>query len=270
MRKIQILMFSLLEVVLNACAAQTSEKRIYRGDAVYAEKPLGANDHYSFRFVEKWRISHAWLTGPIDIRGCVGYGSNSFKRLGGYGALDIENMEPLIEIDGFVYAVYEHKGRFSAASPHNFVYGTNREGKFEGFHAFCSHLFTDTYDGVGLYIVKPDAAKGTDEWISGAQIVTVNGLQWLHRSDAIQDWSKSHERLAAPIETWVLKIPDTPYWLKLNLNSSSGATDRYGKGANAFPEKHQKIVDLFHQIVESVKLEPITPIDISPLIKEVR
>jgi hypothetical protein len=76
----------------------------------------------------------------------------------------------------------------------------------------------------------------------------------------IRDWSDSRERFAAPVEYWVLKIPDTQYWMMLRFSASSGS--KYGLGAGAHPEKHQRLLELFHKIVASVKLEPITPIDL--------
>ena len=46
------------------------------------------------------------------------------------------------------------------------IYGTNRDGKFEGFSAFCQHVFSkDSMDGLGLYIVKPDPAKGHGKFV---------------------------------------------------------------------------------------------------------
>ena len=232
------------------------------------EGPLAAEDHYSFRFVDKWRISHSWLSGPTDIWPCK-YPNNSFRRIGGYGDLEAEINSPFVEKEGVLYLASEHKGNWTLSNRREWIYGTNPAGKFEGYSAFCGHFFEDAFDGIVLNIVKPDPAKGTDDWVQGAKSVMVNGQVWLKKTEPIKDWTGS-QKLAGPTETWVLKIPDTKYWLRLRLSSNTGATSKFKRGANAFPEKHQRIVDLFHQIVESVKLEPITPIDITPLIKEVR
>ncbi len=250
--------------MLSACVTQ--EPGVYRGGVLVKPGPLDVQDQYSFRFLDKWRISHRWLSGPTEIWPCR-YPSNSFRRLGGYGQLEIERNPPFIEQSGILYSVSEHNGRWSLSRWPEWVYGTTPDGKFQGYTAFCGHVFRDTYDGIGLYIVKPDPAKGTDEWISGAQSVVINGLTWLRKTEPIKDWTGSVGRLASPVETWVLKIPDTPYWLKLHLSSNSGATSPYKKGALNLPEKHQRIVELFHQLVHSVTLEPITPVDITPLLQ---
>ena len=262
----RLLMTSLIAVTMTTGCA-TQEPGVYRGGKLVQESPLDMREHYSFRFLEKWRISHNWLSGPLELNGCRGYGRNSFRRLGGYGELENENMEPLVEKGGVVYAVYEHNG-FKISSPREWIYGTNREGKFEGFMPFCGHGFKDSLDSLSLLIVKPDPAKGTNEWIDGAMPVTINGLQWLHKQMPIRDWSDSRERFAAPIEYWVLKIPDTQYWMMLRFSASSGS--KYGLGAGAHPEKHQRLLELFHKIVASVKLEPITPIDLDRFLQVVR
>lgn len=241
---------------------------MYRGGVLMQEAPLDIQEHHSYRFTDKWRISHRWLSGPTELRGCSGYPSNSFRRLGGYGELGNEINPPFVENNGTLYIVSEHKGIWSLSNRREFIYGLNREGVFEGYLPFCSHGFKDSLDSIGLYIVQPDPAKGTDEWISGAKPVTINGLQWLHKEMPMQDWSESRERLSAPIEYWVLKIPDTPYWMMLRFSASSSS--KFGLGAGAHPDKHQRLLDLFHQIVQSVKLEPITAINIDSLIKEVR
>lgn len=259
-----------LAMMANACASP--EPGVYRGGVLLKGGPLAIENNYSFRFVGKWRISHSWLSGPVEIRPC-GYGSgNPFSNRPGFESLALELNAPIFEWQGELIDVgshYKTKELIFSPMTRERIYGTNREGKFEGYMGFCGHFFEDTLDGIALNIVKPDPAKGTDEWVQGAKSVMVNGQVWLKKAEPIKDWTGS-KKLAGPTETWVLKIPDTKYWLRLRLSSSTGATSEFKRGANAFPEKHQRIVDLFHQIVHSVKLEPITPIDITPLIKEIR
>lgn len=260
------LLLTLIVTLTMTTSCATEEPGVYRGGQRMHEGPLDIQEHYSFRFVDKWRISHSWLSGPLELRGCQGYPSNSFRRLGGYGDLGRELNPPFVEKGDVLYQVSEHKGSWSLENRREKIYGTNRDGKFKNFSPFCVHFFRDSLDGMGLYIVKPDPAKGTDEWVEGAKPFTINGLQWLHKKIPIQDWSESREQLAGPIEYWVLKIPDTQYWMMLRFSASSGS--KFGLGAGAHPEKHQHLLDLFHKIVESVKLEPIAPINIDHLLKE--
>lgn len=264
--KIRASMFTVLVAIVSiTTGCSTEQPGMYRGGVLVQAGPLDIQDQYSFRFVDKWRISHAWLSGPIELRGCQGYPSNSFRRLGGYGELGYERNSPFVERENVLYLVSEHKGNWALSNRRENIYGTNREGKFEGYLPFCQHVFKqDSLDGIGLYIVKPDPVKDTDQWIDGAKPVTINGLRWLHKEIPIQNWSESRERLIAPIEYWVLKIPDTQYWMLLRFSASSSRT--FGLGADAHPEKHKYLLTLFHKIVESVKLEPIAQINIDDLL----
>jgi len=239
---------------------------VYRGGrGLLVEGPLDIQEHFSFRFADKWRISHSWLSGPVELDGCSGYPNNSFRRLGGFGGLGNEQNPPFVEKNNTLYIVSEHKGSWSLSNRREAIYGTDRDGKFTGYSAFCGAGFKDSFDNLRLYIVQPDPAKGTSDWIEGAKAVTINGLHWLHKEIPIQNWEGT-QQLNAPIEYWVLKIPDSQYWMMLRFSASSGS--KYGRGAGAHPEKHRKLLDLFHQIIRSVKLEPITPIDIDYLLKD--
>lgn len=254
-------------VLTTGCANE--EQRVYRGGQRVYEAPLGVQEHYSFRFVDKWRISHDWLSGPSDLRGCEGYSLNPFRLKQTQGNLSIEMNAPFVERSNFLYLVSEHKAIWSLSNRRQKIYGTDRNGKFENYSPFCGHFFRDSLNGLGLYIIKPDSAKGTDELLTGAKPVMINGLQWLRKETPIQDWSKSRERATAPIETWILKIPDTQYWMWLSFSASASSTP--GLGANAYPEKHRRLLELFHNIVASVKLEPIAPINLDHLnLTEVR
>lgn len=255
-------------IVALGASCSTDVPGVYRGGELVQSAPLGIEDRYSFRFVEKWRISHRWLSGPTELRGCQGYPSNSFRRIGGYGILGNEINPPFVERNGTLYVVSEHKGVWSLDNRNERIYGLKQRGESQDYLPFCGHGFKDSLDFLALYIIKPDASKGTDEWVSGATPVVVNGLHWLHKTIPIRDWSDSRERLAAPIEYWVLKIPDTEYWLVLRFSATSSYKN--GMGSGAFPAKHKRLLDLYYGIVQSVKLEPITPINIDDLVKETR
>ena len=106
---------------------------------------------------------------------------------------------------------------------------------------------------MALWIVKPDAAKGTDMWIDGAVPTEVNGHTWLVKKAAPSDLGSDSIR-AKPIEYWTLKIPDTPYWLHMRFTGSVKSVEQY-------PIEHAYLLDLFHTVVKSVKLARIAPID---------
>jgi hypothetical protein len=263
--------FTLFAIAFAMTACSYQQPEVYRGYELVKEGPLGVNDHYEFRFVNRWRISFDWLSGPVEIRPCDIGAGNPFRRLKGYKgheALAVETSPPIFEINGIVFVsgsdIKSERLRLHREDHH--FYGNYRNGPFEGYSAFCSHLFRDTYDAVSVELIKPDPAKGTDAWIDNSYPVTLNGLHWLKKTEPIQDLTGSKTNLHAPIETWVLKIPNTVYWLVFRLNGNSGTTSQFYRGAFWFPEKHHQIVDLFHQMVNSVRLEPVEPVDITPLI----
>ena len=205
---------------------------------------------YSFRFVDKYRLSHRWLTGT-NVRNCR-YGVNvdppgAFPEILGNPP---EPNTPLVERDGVLHHVYGNRGEIRLGVPRERVYGTNAEGKFQGFSTFCEEAFLSSRNGFGVLIVKPDPAKGTDDWIRDAKPVTINGLNWLFKEIPPQDMTKA-KGLAADIEIWTLKIPDTAYWLVMTFSADLkySIQEHY--------EQHVGMLNLFHRMVESVKLEPL-------------
>ncbi|MBN9358409.1 MAG: hypothetical protein J0I15_18330 [Herbaspirillum huttiense] len=267
MKEITFQRFSKLFGVIVLCVASgctIQEPGVYRGGQLIHPAPLGIEDQYSFRFVDRWKISHRWLSGPTHLRGCAGYPLNPFRRLGGYGELGAEINAPIVERNGHLSFVGEHNQKWTLNEYREAFYGLDGYGKFTRFSALCGAAFSDSLDAMGLYIVKPDPAKGTDQWVTDAKEVTINGLRWRHKEIPIQDWSESRESLSGPIEFWVLEIPETKYWLALRFSATSSA--KFGMGADAYPEKHRRLLELFREIVQSVRLEPISPINIDGLV----
>jgi len=248
--------FALLSLLVSC---DSMPEGTYRGGVLIPPRPLGIEDHYAFRFVDKWRISHAWLSGPVNIDYCRysrrdnNRGEDRFFEVN--GVLNVES----------VSGDPKDKGKKLIWQQSEKIYGTSpRTGEFKGYLAYCTHTFQDIWTGASVFLLKPDPAKGTDAWIAGAKPVVIAGLRWLRKDTPIEDYSQDRNKWAAPIETWVLKIPDTPYWFVMRLGGSSGGTGT-APGSNRDPEKFARVIDLFHQMVASVKLEPITPVDTSVL-----
>jgi hypothetical protein len=132
------------------------------------------------------------------------------------------------------------------------IYGTNyRTGEFIGYRRVCGTVDLSSRNGMSLFIVKPDPTKGTNEWVEGAKPVKLNGLDWLFKEIPPREMTASERGFAAPIEIWVLKISGTPYWMMLEFfaNLKHSIQDH--------PEQHLEMLNLFHKIVASVKLEPL-------------
>ncbi|MBC7682382.1 MAG: hypothetical protein H7172_08620 [Ferruginibacter sp.] len=246
---------------LGACAGhnllgQVVDDNVYFGGVALPKGPVVIGRSYSFRFVEKWRISHAWIQGT-GVEPCH-YRGNIFKRFPNYQALATDVEGPMFEHDGRIY--------FGGVKPKNpeqilfwelsyqFLGERMSDRGFDGkFQPFCGQAFQKSRNGMTLSIVKPDPEKGTDAWVKGAVPMVVNGRTWLIKTVPPQDLSGTG--LTQPIEYWTLKIPDTPYWMNLRFSASlDHSIHQYGA-------ENIVLLNLFHQVIESVKLEPITPVD---------
>ena len=245
---------SLAALLLCACASRP--EGVYRGGVLIQPGPLALSEQYSINLLDKWRLSHSWIGGPVDIRYCKHSPVNGTT---------VE--ERYLEVDGVLtaYLVSEspnpkHRGKVFASVPWESVYGldpTTRE--FQGrYSSLCHHTFREIWSGMSVYLIKPDPAKGTDDWISGAKPVTINGLRWLHKEIPPADYSKNREQSSAPIEHWILQIPDSPYWFAMRLIGSTGGNgDSWG--INRDPAKFEEVRTIFHQMVASVRLTPLPP-----------
>ena len=220
---------------------------------------LGVDNFHASRFMGKYRLSFNWLSGP-SVKNCL-IPRNVYKRLGGYGELGSEINAPLFETAGRLSYAYKYDNRkyIEVSQLNDFVRGENSKGKFEKFKPFCSNFFSDSAIGFGLYIIEPDARKGTNYYTDGSVAVSVNGLLWRKKTMAVENDPKYPN--AVPVEIWVLEIPDTKYWLMIKLSIRPQYTlEQYGA------DYRSKLL-MFHKIVESVRLNPITSIDFSELHK---
>lgn len=240
---------------------ETTSPGTYIGGVLLQPSSLDIKDHYAFSLVDKWRIGFSWISGPVDINYCDF--SHRYSKRGEHRFFEKNG----ILVKEFIAGGKDDYGKKIIASRSEAIYGENSStGKFDNYRAFCTHTFQDIWTGISVFLVKPDPAKGTDEWVDGATTVTVNGLHWLRKDTPIEDYSRNPKKWAASIEDWVLKIPDTPYWFIIRLGGSSGGAGT-APGINRNPEKYALVLDLFHQMIESVKLEPIAPTDINKTVK---
>jgi hypothetical protein len=160
-----------------ATGCVTRKEGTYRSGVLIEPGPLALNDHYVFTFLDKWRISHAWLSGPVDIDYCR-YTSRDNKGLA---------HDRFLEIDGKlvvqrVASAGDRYGQKYISNPQQKIYGTNPvTGKVEGYRPFCTHWFRDIWAGTSVFLIKPNPSQGTDQWIANAETVVVNGLPWLRQ-----------------------------------------------------------------------------------------
>ena len=254
-----LVFINLVALFLSGCyGVLTPDNNLYPGGIPPHQQTgvIAIGPVYKFRFSEKWQISHAWVQGA-NVAPCR-YRGNVFSRLPGYPSLAIESQGPMFEHNGVIYSATTFKNTgdqivFFELSAQ--ILGEQvSDRKFEGkYTPFCAQFFSTSRNGMSLSIIKPDPAKGTDAWIADSNPKTINGRTWLVKTVPPKDLSRTG--LIEPIEYWTLKIPSTPYWMHLTFSASLDHSVRK-HGA-----EHDALLDLFHQVIESVKLEPIVPID---------
>jgi hypothetical protein len=223
----------------------------YRGGVfIPPGQPLTLSDQYSFQFLDRWRISHSWLSGSVDISYCQysqrdnGRGEDRFFEVN--GRLKIER----------VSGASGNFGKKFISNSEQFIYGINPStGAFKGYLSFCGHGFLDISTGMSVLLIRPDPANGTDRWVVDAKPVMINGLQWLRKDTPIKFDARPDEG-EPRVEVWVLKIPDTPYWLVMRTVGYTG-TETSTFGINRNPAKYANVLNLFHQMIASVRIEPI-------------
>lgn len=260
LRKFRTLFFiNLLTVLLSGCyGVLTPDNNLNPGGIPPHQQTglISIGPVYRFRFSEKWQISHAWVQG-VNVAPCR-YRGNVFNRLPGYPSLASEPQGPMFENNGRIYSATAFKDTgdkiifFELSSQ---ILGERISDRtFEGkYTPFCAQFFSASRNGMSLSIIKPDPAKGTDAWIADSAPKTINGRTWLVKTVPSKDLSETG--LIQPIEYWTLKIPSTPYWMHLTFSASlDHSVRKHGAELDA-------LLDLFHQVIESVRLEPIVPID---------
>lgn len=186
--------FAALALLTQLASCNSTLEGTYRGGVLAQPGALAIQDHYAFRLMDKWRISHAWLSGPVDIDYC------RYSRRG-----NSRGEDRFFEVDGVlkmesVSGDPRDKGAKKIWNQDEKIYGTRPStGKFKGYSAFCSHGFEDIWTGISVHVVRPDSTKGTDEWVEGAMPVAINGLNWLRKNIAIKNYSQD-KKGSAPIE----------------------------------------------------------------------
>jgi hypothetical protein len=244
-------------VLTGACVGVEDRNVYYADGTVQVQGAVSMGPTYSFRFVEKWRISHAWIQGT-GVRRCR-YTKNIFQTIPGYPELSREPNAALFEKDGDIFYAgqfYKNPGKIVFYPISQAILGrtySDRGAEKFSYGAFCHKFFDPSRHGIQAFLVKPSPAGDTDDWIKGAAPTQVNGHTWLVKKTMPQDLSVTGE-LAKPIEQWTLKIPDTPYWLHFRIAAS------LDHSILLYPKEHAVLLNFFRQIIDSVKLEPIQPV----------
>jgi hypothetical protein len=228
------------------------------------DSPVANNfDEYHFKFLDKYRIVHAW---PVTSA-CKYAGSGTMYKMGetSYGevqwVLDIieeggntkqRNSDPGWNFNRFVRSVKVQRPVYDTV---NGVRGIVRyEENEEGLQPICFEAWVGSSHSLVMRLHKRDIATWKSLWSSynpsgvwTEKFIGVNHWQVLENSEA----NLASSGTGGWFRSYLTPVGDTGYTLALQL----GATQQSLKS----PQEHAAFQAMFKHLIESVKIEPLTP-----------
>lgn len=258
-----------LLATLSACGV---EQAVKRNDDRYMQPgaldaPLtGFYDTYQIKFLDKYRVTHQW---PV-VSNC------KYSKLPTLGRKNDRYKGEIYAVDD----IYEESGSTKQRGAHpawnfdrfvrsvkvkNPVYGqvngvrqkTGEEEIEAGLQSMCFESWHATSHSLVMRLHKRDLKTWKALWTQfnpkgkwSEQLVA--GNVW-----AMQETSEQELSPRAPgasggwFQSWLLPIGDTGYTIALQLGASQESMQH--------PEAHVRMKATFHQLIESVKIEPLRP-----------
>ena len=251
----------LVVAMLGGCgfeeAYRRNEDRYMQPGALDA--PLtGYYDVYSFKFLDKYRVMHDWpVVSNCEYNKLAALGKKQDRYKGEIFAVDDiyeindstkqRDADPTWNFDRFVRSVkYISKER-------------GREGEVMeiGFEALCfeswwvpSHFFRYKLHKRDLASWREIRTEKTPKGKWSERRVGAN--LWLVQEMAEQDFSpRPLNGVGGPFQIWLLPIGDTGYTIGMELGASQESLQ--------YPDAHARLQAVFRHLIESVKIEPLTP-----------
>jgi hypothetical protein len=251
-------------LLLSACTVNPTAV-YYKNGIESAPGVLELKQQPSFRFVERWHISFAWLSGAWGANECH-FGHNPFKGKPEYGPLASDNNAPQWHWRNAIVGPHVNdKGPFSgklqisvSGSPQDprdvITLGqTSSSGKVD-YVNYCSASLSASFTSASATIINAKLYKNAESLLDGAKDVRIGDNQWSVIETPISDYSGKQYGNQPLLERWVLKIPQTDYWMVFTFYASKQFS--YIERREAFEISH----DLFRKAVASVSLKPIAPL----------
>lgn len=257
-----------LAVLLSSCsfvsqqlADKRLEEQLLKPGAL--DSDVATNfDEYRFRFLDKYQISHAW---PVTST-CKYAGLRTRYKMGdtSYGDVylikDIyeegsitkqREADPSWNFDRFVRS---HKVQRPVSQVVDGVIVASKNPRYEereeGLQPICFEAWVRTSQSLTLRLVK----LSLDERIAHYSKRPSQRTRETVGSQTWHVWKYGLERdnpKAYGGEVWLTTIADTGYTLALELGE--------GLGLDKFPQARIEMRTLFRHLIESVKIEPLTP-----------
>jgi hypothetical protein len=258
-----------LLATLSACGV---EQAVKRNDDRYMQPgaldgPLtGFYDTYRIKFLDKYRVTHQW---PV-------MGNCKYSKLPTLGRKNDRYKGEIYAVDD----IYEDSGSTKQRGAHpkwnfdrfirsvkvmNPVYGqvngvrqkTGEEEIEAGLQSLCFNSWYATSHSLVMRLHKRDQKTWKAQWTQ----FNPKG-KWSEQRVAGNVWTVQEvpeQELSPPapgasggwFQSWLLPIGDTGYTISLQLGASQESMQH--------PEAHARMKAMFHQLIESVKIEPLRP-----------
>jgi hypothetical protein len=222
-------------------------------------------DEYHFRFLDKYRVVHAW---PLTSA-CKYAGLRTRYRMGETSYGDLHIVDDIFEGNGstrqrdadtpgggdfnrFVRSIKVQRPEYEMV---NGVRGISHYYENEeGLQPICFEAWVGSSHSLVMRLHKRDIATWKSQWSS----YNPSGV-WTEKSIGGNHWQvleNSEANLASSgtggwFRSYLTPVGDSGYTLALQL----GATQRSLEN----PQAHAAFQTMFESLIESVKIEPLTP-----------
>ena len=267
-----------LAVLLSSCsfvsqqlADKRLEEQLLKPGAL--DSDVATNfDEYRFMFLDKYQISHAW---PVTST-CKYAGLRTRYKMGDTSYGDVYLIKDIYEEGSitkqreshpswnFDRFVRSHKVKRPVSEVVNGVIVASKNPRYEeneeGLQPVCFEAWVGTSHAVTLMLYKRTIKEweyALTRWSQGMYAGTdvkrledvVSGNRW--RVYRVPLKPRMMNRIAGSYELRILPIGDTGYSLALELDANLESLQN--------PQAHAAFQAMFSHLIESVKIEPLTP-----------
>lgn len=236
----------------------------YKNGVEFIPGALQLDQRPSFRFVERWHISFAWLSGQWGANEC-NFGHNPFRGKVEYGPVAFDNNAPQWQWRSAIVRPYISDKKPFAGKLHIALSGSpdtpsdirtlghkQTSGKVS-YTSYCSASLSESFTSASVKIINAKLHEDAESLVRGAKAMQIGSNQWRMIEHPLSDYPDKRYGNRPLLEQWVLEIPQTDYWMVFTFYASKQFS--YTERREAYERAH----DLFRQAVSSVSLTPITP-----------
>jgi len=236
------------------------------------DSPVATNfDEYHFRFLDKYRVVHAW---PVTSA-CKYAGLRTRYRMGETSYGDLHVVDDIFEGNGstrqrdadtpgggdfnrFVRSIKVQRPVYETVNGERGI--ARYEENEEGLQPICFEAWVGSSHAVTIFLYQRTVSQWQDalaKWSKGAYL----GSDATHAIDTVLEnkWHvyrlplkpRESNRVAGSYELRILPIGDTGYTFAMEFGATIESLEP--------PQTHAAFQAMFKHLIESVKIEPLTP-----------